>query len=225
MKTKMHKNKKAGLTLIELLIGITIFSVIAASLYSNLNTGIYIWKRSKTDISENRAVLYLFNKLRYDLQSAVSFSSIQFVGEADNLYFCSLQEDLNNPKLIELKKIEYTLTNKNESDIHLTRKLQHISNAISTDPQPMDKEKHFKNVKNIQFEYSYIDTENEILVWMPYWTQKDVLPKYIRIFWEFRNPPINTKTTQTIYIPTGSLTPIPEDEEEPTYTEDESYYE
>ena len=64
--------KKQAFTFVELLIALTIFSIIAASIYVTLNSGFSLWSKVNFLIQENQEVRIFFDVLSKDLRNAVS---------------------------------------------------------------------------------------------------------------------------------------------------------
>ena len=52
----MRKKFQEGFTIVELLIALAIFSVIAASLYYTFNTGLSVWKKGNAFIEKNQKI-------------------------------------------------------------------------------------------------------------------------------------------------------------------------
>lgn len=75
----------------ELLLAITLFSIIAVGIYSSLATGINIHKRAGTLGGEYRDLGLMFHYLAKDLRSAIAMNDICLVEESQQLYFYSTQ--------------------------------------------------------------------------------------------------------------------------------------
>lgn len=66
--------KKNGFTFIEVLVAITIFSVMAVSIYYSLKTGIDMWSKGNDVIERNQRLRVAFGDMERNLKNAVSFS-------------------------------------------------------------------------------------------------------------------------------------------------------
>jgi prepilin-type N-terminal cleavage/methylation domain-containing protein len=65
--------RKKGFTLIELLVAVTIFAIMAASLYQTLYVGLKLWKRGAGASLENQRVRISLSQIAQDLRNAVPF--------------------------------------------------------------------------------------------------------------------------------------------------------
>ena len=66
-------SRARGFTLIEVLLGLSIFSIIAMSLYSVFSAGIMLTQRAHKQDNTSREIFWISKLLRYDLENAVSF--------------------------------------------------------------------------------------------------------------------------------------------------------
>jgi len=69
-------NKKTGFTFIELIIAVTIFSVIAVSIYSVFRAGVRLWAGTNPVIQANQSTRYFFNTISTDLKNSVSYNAV-----------------------------------------------------------------------------------------------------------------------------------------------------
>ncbi|MDO8535444.1 MAG: prepilin-type N-terminal cleavage/methylation domain-containing protein, partial [Candidatus Omnitrophota bacterium] len=69
-------NKKKGFTFIELIVAITIFSIMAVSIYSVFRAGVRLWYRTNPLIQANQSTRYFFNTLSADLKNSVSYNDV-----------------------------------------------------------------------------------------------------------------------------------------------------
>lgn len=86
----MFKARRKGFTFIELLIAITIFSIIAAGIYQTMRLGVKTWERTNLVMRQNRSLRAFFNGVSKDLVNSVPASAVG-VGaaawEADSMAF------------------------------------------------------------------------------------------------------------------------------------------
>ncbi|MDD5173767.1 MAG: type II secretion system protein GspJ [Candidatus Omnitrophica bacterium] len=68
-------NKKDGFTFIELIIAVTIFSIIAVSVYSVFRAGVRLWSGTNPVIQANQSTRYFFNTISMDLKNSVSYNA------------------------------------------------------------------------------------------------------------------------------------------------------
>ncbi|MFQ5680785.1 MAG: type II secretion system protein J, partial [Candidatus Omnitrophota bacterium] len=89
------KIKMLGLSLIEVMVAVTIFSFLSVSLYMLLRTGIFVRKRLSVD-GRNREKSYLvLERVSRELRNAVKFTNREtgFFGKGDSLKFYALTFD------------------------------------------------------------------------------------------------------------------------------------
>ncbi|MBN2452968.1 MAG: prepilin-type N-terminal cleavage/methylation domain-containing protein [Candidatus Omnitrophica bacterium] len=104
---------RAGFTLIEILIAITTFTIIAAAIYSSLSAGLRMWRRSNTMIGELQSARVFFSLASSDLRNAVIYNpeGVNFEGSGSGMAFMSIvtgggRERTRGP---ELAKVAYYL--------------------------------------------------------------------------------------------------------------------
>src|SRR3989338_7576018 len=93
----MVKYRTAGFTIIELLIALSIFAVIAVTLYSTFFAGISVWKRSEDKSGTYQDIRVVFDDIARDLKNMVYFtkekeSAYVFVGMPKKVIFMTLEE-------------------------------------------------------------------------------------------------------------------------------------
>ncbi len=84
-------NRKS-FTLIELLIAITIFSVVAVSVYSVFSTGVKLWYKTSPLVQANQSARYFFNTISSDLKNTVPYlkKGVNFEGEGQRISFMTV---------------------------------------------------------------------------------------------------------------------------------------
>jgi prepilin-type N-terminal cleavage/methylation domain-containing protein len=111
MKNMTSRNRKAGFTYMELMIAMTIFSIMAVSVYSVLRAGIKIWSRSSAIIEKDQALRVFFNTIAADLKNGVAYdaSGINFEGRPDGLSVMTLASSgvSAGPMSASLAKVSY----------------------------------------------------------------------------------------------------------------------
>ena len=86
------KKSLTGFTFIELLIALTIFSIIATGIYYTLNAGTVIWRRANVQIGENQKIRVFFNTISRDLRNAISFSGVSSEWTEDSVSFHTIAD-------------------------------------------------------------------------------------------------------------------------------------
>lgn len=147
--------KKRGFTFIELMLAVTIFSIIAVSIYSVFRIGAKLWVRTSPLIEANQSFRFFFNAISSDLKSAVIYTKkgTDFEGEDQRISFMTLVE-MSGPNIIphlELARVVYFYdkTNKAVKRVVATRLEGFNENA-----KPSDILNNIED-KDFEFEYCY----------------------------------------------------------------------
>jgi prepilin-type N-terminal cleavage/methylation domain-containing protein len=104
---------RAGFTLIEVLIAITTFTIIAAAIYSSLSAGLRMWRRSNEMIEGLQSARVFFSLASSDLRNAVIYNpeGVNFEGSGSRMVFMSIVTGGGRDRAwgSELAKIAYYL--------------------------------------------------------------------------------------------------------------------
>lgn len=90
----MMKKQAQGFTFIELIIAITIFCIIAVSIYSVFRSGVRIWYRVSPLIQNTQSLRFFFNTISRDLKNSISYAKkgMNFEGGRRKISFMTLVE-------------------------------------------------------------------------------------------------------------------------------------
>jgi prepilin-type N-terminal cleavage/methylation domain-containing protein len=215
--TKKAANQH-GFTFIELIIAVTIFAIIAVSIYSTFRAGIKIWLKTSPMIEENQALRMFFSSISSDIKRAVAYyedkqaltksvfgsayeGKINFEGTHTRISFMSVINisDTELGTLEEPARITY-IYDKNEKT--LRRLVATKAEGLNEENARSARILSGVGEKDFGFEYCYkkpvsnIDYEYE---WKDAWEEKNVLkiPRGVRVtVGPFR---------KTIFVPTGTL--------------------
>jgi prepilin-type N-terminal cleavage/methylation domain-containing protein len=207
-----------GFTFIELIIAVTIFSIIAVSIYSTFSAGIKVWLKTSPMIEENQAMRVFFNSISADLKRAVAYydastqlaksgfgsgyeGKINFEGTADKISFIAviIISDPDTGLREEPARISYIYDKANKQVTRLVAtKAEGLNEANAKNYVMLDGVEE----KNFGFEYCYkkgaSDSDYEY-EWTDSWEEKNVqnIPRAVRIK--------ANGFTKTVFIPTGTL--------------------
>jgi len=119
-----------GFTLVELLLALSIFSVIALSLYGTFATGINLTKRSEKTDEVYRQVRWTLEKISAELENMVNYdfsnsypTRLAFIGEGDKIAFIV-------PSDKGLKVVRYYLQPLEFGSVHKTIIGKHFSRNV-----------------------------------------------------------------------------------------------
>lgn len=159
---------KKGLTLIETILAVAIFSVISVPLYSLLSSGISV--RRKIELQDISALNRYINldRIAQELRNAVSFlgESSDFKAEENSVEFYSLLFDYpsNTSKLLNI--------NYNFNGGALVKTLKHpITKEVINNVNILE------NLESVRF-YYFNNAQKE---WQDKWTNETSLPQGIRM--------------------------------------------
>lgn len=211
-------NKKKGFTFVELIIAITIFSVMAVSIYSVFRAGVRLWSGTNPLIRANQSTRYFFNTISADLKNSISYNAASavvktfgssdekianFEGDRQKISFITLVEVSGDGILphTELARVVYSFD----------RSKKTVKRAVATKAEGLN-ESYAKAVdiltgiddKDFGFEYCYKETFSPTeyeYEWKDEWSEEDMdkgkIPRGVKV-----KAGLYSKT---IFIPTGRL--------------------
>ena len=84
------RRSSRGFTLVELLIALTIFSIIAVSVYSVFRAGIKLWKGNNAAFDADRTARLFFDTAASDMRNAFIYPGMDITGASDSFSFTAL---------------------------------------------------------------------------------------------------------------------------------------
>lgn len=197
---KKRISRLRGFTLIELTIAMTIFAVIAVSIYATLNAGSRVWTRANPLIEANQASRFFFDNVSRDLKNIIKYSESDpvFEGDARRISFMTLVESWREGlRQLEVARVTYSLDTDTAS---IKRTVAGITEGFDEN-NPVSSE-IIKNLKpdDFAFEYCYKEAgsgEDYSYAWSGAWNDTTKIPRGVRIKLG--------ALKKTIFIPTGEL--------------------
>lgn len=194
-------SSKQGMTLMEVLIVISLISMISVAIYGALSNGINVWEKSNQLVVEEDVAIF-FDKIAVDLHNAFLYSKIQFEGNEFRFSFPTVvytQADsmsgISQDKYVyQIGEVEYYF---NLLDKNIYRRQANYSQALSEQfgpPQLL-----VNSVERLNFRYFYITDEGELLTDSVF----EVLPAGIEIEVEFMDSEQNKIMRKIIDVPVG----------------------
>jgi len=191
-------------TFIELLIALTIFSAIAVSVYYTLNTGIKVWRRGNSVISDNQKLRVCFDAISRDMKNSVSYSGIEPEWSADKVSFATIINTSKNGHAAKrLAEVTYYFDSKKGE---LSRKCFMFKEE--DEEKPAAEKTLLDDLRDLTFEYACEPpTSYGEYIWKDEWDFENKIPRGARIKLTLKNEEENTPETftKTIFIPTGEL--------------------
>ena len=205
----MRRRSQQGFTLVEILIGIAIFSVVSASVYFNFHMGVLLYSRTSQDLDRLTDLRLALNRMEKDLKNAILFEEVPFEGGKKRIRFPAIVEVYNKDEEKRTPlEIEYFLRGK-----ALHRKI----NSLQDDFFQAGKEKDqvfLEGIKNLSFSFIYTSPDQELL-WQNTWGDETLedeslrsqkLPRAVRLNFELipknEEDPFHS-IQKTIYLPQG----------------------
>ncbi|MBP9854349.1 MAG: hypothetical protein KBD53_05740 [Candidatus Omnitrophica bacterium] len=199
---KIRLKNKFGLTLIEILLAVSLTTLMGLSVYHSLTTGINVWKRSQ-QLNLEEDVLVFLEKLSADLYNSFLFVQIKFEGNEFRIAFPTMVYtaadkglQLEDGAYIEqIGKVEYYY---DVSENKIFRREANFSQAL--DERYGEPRLLASSVTNVKFRYFFMTDSGELSSA----EILDVLPTGVEIEVEFSDKNGKRSMKKFIEIPVGS---------------------
>jgi len=207
-----------GFTFIELIIAITIFSIMAVSIYSVFRAGIRLWSGTNPLIQANQSIRYFFNTISADLKNSISYNAVPTglktfgSSEEENANFEGEKQKISFMTLVEVSDARASTHTEPARVIYsFDRSKKAVKRAVATKAEglsePNAKAAEILNdidVEDFGFEYCYrlgASSTDYDYEWKDAWEDEDrdkgKIPRGVRV---------KAGTySKTIFIPTGRL--------------------
>ena len=194
-----------GFTLIEMLIVVSLFSLVSLAIYTSIASGLNVWDRSRGRIIEEDIAIF-FDKISMDLRNSFFYSKIEPVGSKNRFSFpCRVwvpadsRLGLAKGEYVEqLGKVEYFFDrNKHQ----LIRRIANYSQALADDYG--SSQALLNRVEDVYFRYFYFWDNKEVEA---YKIENGVLPSRVKACVVISDPCGNKRTiSKYIDVPIGML--------------------
>lgn len=186
---KNNKNKLRAFTLIELLLAVTIFSIVASVIYSSFRLGVASYRRIESNLSRQQSIRSAMNILTSDLQNAFMFKTMPFKGDQARIEFAGFIKDNNGGgKTIGKICYFYSGPSAQQGSGSLIRQevlfaqAQQASSEQQAQQFVANGEELLSDVFSLSINYCYKESEEETTVqWAPEWISEEVIPKGVKI--------------------------------------------
>ncbi len=195
--------KNKALTVVELLISLAIFAIIAVAIYSTFSTGIIGWRKGEDAISLFQEIRLTLDRINQEMRNQAAYDGVKLAGKADELYFITLipfpEEGKGEYK--RLAKLRY-FSEEGENGLMLFRERQWVP-CMEGVTDGIDTAKLISCLKSFDFQYGEKTGEEEAdLTWHTDWEDKEKNPQAVKI-----NLMIGKETpkslSRVIYLPYG----------------------
>jgi len=203
-----NKVKIKGFTLIELIIAMLIFSIIAVAIYSTFSTGLIAWRKGEESSRSYQDARLILNRMALELRNAFFYSNIKFVGKANELYFATFLPFSSLPGIdqLQLYRVAYHLDN-NHSLQYQEESLPEVFQGKEEKAQEFA-----SSVQELSFAYGYEyfreGKKEPQFIWKDEWIDKKAVPSLVRITLILEGnsgTPEGITFVRTVYLPTGIM--------------------
>ena len=209
------RGRKEGFTFIEVLVALTIFSVIAASIYYSLVSGISIWSNGNDAIQRNQKLRVTFDIMGQDMKNAVPFSltkpdsgsKSESEWRDDRVVFYSIVKVYGQgPIHNELAKVIYYFDKETKRLIRKCAKKDEGFNEKNAKEEILYDSDEKADLQDVSIEYAYSDSVGEGYEWKNEWPADAPMPRGIRIRITLKEKGIPEESFEkTVLLPMGKL--------------------
>jgi prepilin-type N-terminal cleavage/methylation domain-containing protein len=188
-----------GFTLIELMVSLTIFSVVALAIYSAFASGVGAWRSAREFSSTYQTARLVLDDMARELTNALTLSGSDFVGEAQRLSFLTVRRppDVNGrPADPRITRVTYEVRRDRASATYSLARVE----ATQADGSPGEEtELVVSPISRLEFLYTHKDDRGQIVPWKDAWQVSDALPLGVKIILVVGE----TRFTKLVFIPHG----------------------
>ena len=190
---KLTKKAPKGFTLVELLIVVSIFSVVSIAIYSTFSSGASILRRIKNIDFKQHKLLLKTERLSRELREQPNYKKLLFEGNKSRVSFAA-----------SLNYFPSRVTYYFDPSLSCLMRCEDKLDTIITPEGKIDPELKAKpavflpKVKAVDFSYFYFDLGKKDYLWVEVW-KADFLPLAVKIT-------VSTESqnyVSTIFLPTG----------------------
>ncbi len=186
-----------GFTFVEIVLVMSLLSIISVALYNALANGLKVWDRGVHSFTEQEALIF-FDKLTRDVHNAFPSRVLPVDGRRTYFVFPSIVRKLAGPNMTEyadqVVMVKYDLDIKQRA---LVRREANYGQAVNS--QYPEASVLLPDIKAVQFRYLYPSFGKD--VWGD--QTKGELPSAVEVSVEFGSPKAAYKMRRLILIPLG----------------------
>ncbi len=186
-----------GFTLIEMVVSLTIFSVISLSVYSSFAGGITVWRKAEEFSSVYQTARLVLDSMALELTNTVKVSGTEFEGGPRIISFITLRRGARVASLSRNSQIAkvtfevrrdpagrgYALFRRHATNLKRRGEAELMVGALAS----------------LDFEYTYQNKVGELLPWVKVWKREEEIPLGVKITLKLGG----TQFTKFVFIPHG----------------------
>lgn len=196
----MNLRRRAGFTLVELLLAAALIPVISFAIYGNLSSGIEIWKRlHEQGVSEDVSIFY--EKISADLRNTFHYTPIPLAGGGSRISFATrIRTKPSQGGERGIGEVTYAYDSRQQSILREEKNVSQLFREQRGDLKPM-----LKDVLSFQVSFFYYDETDKIYLWKETWgIEEKKLPLAVRINFDLMELDQKKSFIKTVEIPVGS---------------------
>ncbi len=183
-----HHVRQAGFTLLELLVAITLLSMLSVMMYGGLQFGTRVWERRSEDGGKQSQVLVVQDVLRREISQAVSLfyrdrrqqTAVAFAGTERELIFGGPVPAALGAGGRHLIKLHLDQSDAGENLVLAWQAFVSESSDLSFG-EGAEAEVLLDDVAGLQISYFGRPNQNSPARWSPQWQNKTDLPRLVKI--------------------------------------------
>jgi len=202
------RNTQYAFTFVELLISITLVSLVGVAVYSVLANGIGAWRRGNENRTYARNIRLTTERMACDLRNTFEFSDIAFEGTEDSIMFPGLvlsESDSSSSEVesyYELGRIAYFY---DPGENVLCKEEKTYPQALG-EKEIGKGEVLLERVDKLEFNYCYLDNATGNYKWKDDWKkeEQESIPQAVKIEMVLEKGIHQEDLEKTVFIPIGT---------------------
>ncbi len=201
-------NGDSGLSLIEVIVAVTIMSVICLGIYTTFVQGLKLWKRS-TGIAPEIDTEIIYEKISHDVRNAAG-RQVGFQGDKKGFRFLvgqglPVENSEVNKTLYEPAFIKYVYDTQEKK---MFRHVESLRNYLFSAGKE-NREQVIGEGMTAKFEYYHIDKERKAFQWKDFWREEKCMPEAVRLSLSYDDASKINRYARIIHIPAGGRCAAP----------------
>lgn len=187
-----------GFTILELLIAVAIFSIVAVSIYSSFNIGVHAWRKAQDSYQIRQQARHALETLSRDLRCAVNFTGIAFEGLSDSVSFVRAKDGIH--------KLTCSFEKASGSLYYVLVPYRQILSHGDATKEEAAGPVLASGLSDVKFQYAYKDADG--ILWKDEWRKEDdIVPMGVRIslFYPSGKEEQAVEFSETVFIPVGTI--------------------
>ncbi len=175
-------SRTQGFTLLELLVGITLFALISAAVYGVLNTAGKLWERGDQQAVANTQIRFALDYMRRQMSRTLPVATpvdgswkVWFEGESHRVRFL-----VKGPRHVGLHGFYETVIFHNREVIppRIDLEMRRIDKKTA---QSVFRKTLLEDIPEVSFEYFGVYDGEDKMIWASQWQEHQSLPRLVRV--------------------------------------------